>query len=101
MDDLRELVRESGPWLIRYNIMDRAYQYIVSSDQRFLSESEDIFSDDPSDAVPLPSGQVLQLIPYLNNLLEQDPSGSVYFEPVKPSEAKLNFRELWLTSQRR
>jgi hypothetical protein len=94
LEDLHALLRRPGPWLIRYNLME-TYFFLRTTDPAIMlkTENEDAFWSDPKEAVHLTSEQALELIPRLmDKRYGESPEGVAYLEPVKPEDARKNFR---------
>jgi hypothetical protein len=97
LEDLHAILRKPGPWLIRLNITEK-YAYPSTADPKALfgPESNSTLLYDPQTAVRLTSEQALELIPRLMDRWGYDrrPDGAMYLEPVKPEDARTNFRAL-------
>jgi hypothetical protein len=108
--ELHELVRNPGPWLLRWNsnglfgfqfrflrTADWDWLFGPGSDDRIIvskepGEPDVVFTDDPSQAVRITSAQVLALIP---EFIKQYGLGDEvwdYFEPILPAEPYRDFR---------
>lgn len=97
--DLQAILRHPGQWLVRFNVnYDQTYRFLVTADQVLIVADGEIHTDDPAKGVLVNSSQALQMIPWLNNSLGSGPHESIYYEPVRPEDAMVNFREAWFRS---
>ena len=94
LEELHAILRQPGPWLIRQNFQE-TYCFLRSTDPKIMldTEKDDAFNYDPSLAVRLTSEQALELIPQLMDKgYGKWTGGGAYLEPVKPEDARTNFR---------
>jgi hypothetical protein len=96
LEELHAILRQPGPWLIRQNFLD-TYCFLGTTDRAIILDTVkgDAFWYDPNEAVRLTSEQALELIPYLMDKgYGEWTGGGAYLEPVKPEDARKNFRAL-------
>jgi hypothetical protein len=94
--ELQALLRQPGPWLIRQNFQE-AYCFLCTTDEAVMLGTKDdfVFSYDVEKAVRLTSERALVLIPWLMDVgYGKWTGGPPYLEPVKPEDARTNFRSL-------
>ena len=109
--DLNELVKDPGPWLVRWNhdgLYGFQFHYLRTGDWDWLfgpgsddrpifnrenpEATDTVFVPDPAQAAKLTSAQVLAIVRQLTKNYGFDGNTWDYFEPVLPSESHRDFR---------
>jgi hypothetical protein len=94
--DLEKLLREPGPWLIRWRFLDQLL-FLSCVDERILFNDADpnaeVFVEDPKKAVKMESALALRLIPRLAQDYAGGNRDGLFVEPVRPKDAM--YRKTW------
>jgi hypothetical protein len=91
-NELRELLRDPGPWLVRQNIMGNHY-FLTTTEETviFDPEADEVFVNDPERAVEFDSRQAASIMLRYSEEQEYD-DGMIYLEPVRRVDAHRDFR---------
>lgn len=94
VEELKELLKADGPWLVRWNFGGRL-RFVNSSDRKLLFETDGYaeLTSEPSNAATMSSGDALEIILRMTEMVEGLGAGTaIYYEPVRPIDALKDFR---------
>jgi hypothetical protein len=94
LPELHALLQQPGPWLIRQNFLE-TYCFLRTTAEPILldTQKDEAFSYDVAQAVRVTSDRAMELIPRLMDMgYGKWTGGGPYLEPVKPEDARKNFR---------
>lgn len=98
-DELKALLTDPGPWLIRYNLGE-VFNWVNTTDEAYIYDDPDalFLTNDPKAAAQMSAATVLRMMPRLMGRFGHNiDEGHIYFEPVKPEWATENLRDRLLT----
>jgi hypothetical protein len=94
-DDLKKLLTDPGPWLIRYNLGE-VFNWVNTVNEAEIYDDPDalFLTNDPAAAARMSAATVMKMMPRLMSAFGNNPEeGWIYFEPVKPEWAAENLRD--------
>lgn len=94
-DELKALLTDPGPWLIRYNLGEVFNWVNTVKEEEIFDDPDALFlTNDPKAAAQMSAATVMKLMPRLMTTFGNHPEeGWIYFEPVKPEWATENLRD--------